>query len=130
WRVRWGAGVLVGIWTVGVLAGAVHPLGYLTAISSLAASTWFLIALGTYHSLRSSETRGTSNRTMWFVTVLLYSPLLLLILPRSSVTILLGLGSMPFQSYLSLVSYEDVRIALRRGSYPALYEIYLNSGAR
>ena len=38
WRALQALFLMVGLWTIGLLAGAVHPLGFLAAIAFLAAS--------------------------------------------------------------------------------------------
>ena len=43
---------LVVLWLIGCAAGAVHPLGLVSAIVVLALLVWFAIALGTYASLK------------------------------------------------------------------------------
>ena len=47
-----GALTLIALWTVGLMAGAVHPLGFLAAVTGLAVVAWFFSALGVSRSLR------------------------------------------------------------------------------
>ncbi len=49
---RRGALTLIALWTVGLMAGAVHPLGFLAAVTGLAVFAWFCSALGVSRSLR------------------------------------------------------------------------------
>ena len=46
WRLRGWLGTLVALWTAGLIAGSIHPLGYVAAITELAATTWFFMAFG------------------------------------------------------------------------------------
>ena len=41
-----GALTPIALWTVGLMAGAVHPLGFLAAVTGLAVFAWFGSALG------------------------------------------------------------------------------------
>jgi ABC-type Na+ efflux pump permease subunit len=115
WRVRYWAAILVGLWATGLLVGAVHPLGFLAAVAGLAASSWFVAALGTYASLRSRTLGEATGRTSMPVLLLTFSWLLPILLPSGAASILMGAGSMPLQVCLSLVSYDDVHSALSTG---------------
>ena len=46
WKMRGAGGLLVVLWTVGLLAGAVHPLGYASAIAGLGVNGHVVIDLG------------------------------------------------------------------------------------
>jgi ABC-type Na+ efflux pump permease subunit len=46
WKIRDGAFTLLGLWTIGLISGAVHPLGFLLATALLAATGAFFIAQG------------------------------------------------------------------------------------
>lgn len=120
WGVKRGATVIVVLWMIALVAGAVHPLGFAMAIVGFGVSTWFLVAFATYQSLCASDVRVANNRVLLFITFVIFSPLLLSFLPRGGPFIMIGAGSLPFQSYLSLVSYEDFERALRSGLFPSL----------
>jgi ABC-type transport system involved in multi-copper enzyme maturation permease subunit len=64
WNIRHTAGVLVGLWGVGLLVGSLHPLGVLAALAELAAFTAFTAALGTWISLRARHTMQALARVM------------------------------------------------------------------
>jgi ABC-type transport system involved in multi-copper enzyme maturation permease subunit len=118
WKVRWGALVLVVLWSVGVLAGSIHPLGFGAALLALIASIWLMTALGTYASLVSRDTAQASNRALIPALLLSGSFLVCYLGPRNT-TVVLGAGSAPFVNYLSLVSHADVRdVAINRGRKP------------
>src|SRR5262249_33660196 len=44
WRARWAPIALVALWGVGVVGGAVHPLGFVAALVVLAAFTALFVA--------------------------------------------------------------------------------------
>jgi hypothetical protein len=120
--------VLVVLWTVGLLSGAIHPLGYLAALAWLAVSTWFLVALGTALSLRARDAKHATGRVVTPVSLLVFSALLLLVFPPAGRSVLLAVGSVPFLADLSLVSYEEVRVMLHTGSFPRLDAMRLGTG--
>ncbi len=47
---------IVALWLIGLLAGAVHPLGLINAAVVMGVMTWFVVALGTFTSLRAKAT--------------------------------------------------------------------------
>jgi hypothetical protein len=129
WRARWGAVVLVGLWTIGLAAGAVHPAGYVFTLLSFAAATWLYAALAISFALRARDTRQANNRVLTLVMALMCAPLVLLLVPWAGSSVVIGFTSAPFDSYLSLLSYEDVRAALRRGTFPQLRALSLETRA-
>jgi len=55
WRVRGILAILLLVWLIGLICGAVHPLGFLLAIVSTSIYLTFIAVLGTYLSLRSKS---------------------------------------------------------------------------
>ena len=53
WRVRGILAALLFVWLIGLICGAVHPLGFLLAIVATSIDLAFIAVLGTYLSLRS-----------------------------------------------------------------------------
>src|SRR5262249_47493406 len=53
WRLRGLIAIPCVLWTVGLLCGAVHPLGLILALLELAASSWFFLALGAIGAVRA-----------------------------------------------------------------------------
>jgi hypothetical protein len=104
---RGGALILIGLWTVGLMAGAVHPLGFLAAVTGLAVSAWFYSALGVSGSLREGGMERTGH------------PLALL------VRIVVAVGAMYLLwaisvalAWASLLTYEDVHSVVHSGAFP------------
>ena len=128
WKVRWGLIVLSLLWSVGLLAGAVHPLGFTAALVLLGAATWLMVALGTFMSLVSRDTAQASNRTL--IPVLLLSGSFVAIYlsgPRG--TILLGAASAPIVNCLVLMSDRDVSAIVNgQGAFPLLAELGISTG--
>jgi hypothetical protein len=123
WKVRWGFLLLSLLWSLGVLAGAVHPLGFAAAVVVLAVATWFTVALGIFMSLVSRDTAQASSRTL--VPVLLLSAsFLVCYLPGRAATILMGAGSVPLVNWLALLSYRDVsQVRIGEENFSPLWEI-------
>ena len=128
WKVRWGLIQLGVLWSVGLLAGAVHPLGFAAAVVLLGVATWFMVALGTFMSLVSRDSAQASNRTL--IPVLLLSGSFLIgYVPTRYATILMGAASVPLVNWLSLVSYRDVgAIVMGQGAFGSLAEIGIFTG--
>jgi hypothetical protein len=111
WKVRWAALMVVAPWTVGLAAGAVHPLGYLAAVAFLAASAIFLAHLGLLMALQeyNPETQKKAD------TKLVHLPIALI----GSVVLLVGPVTL---AWASLLTYEDVAAAIRGGLLPEIRE--------
>jgi hypothetical protein len=107
WKVRWAVFLLVVLWSVGLLAGALHPLGFVAALVLLGVSSWFMAALGTYASLVSRDTPQASSRTLVPV-LLLTGSFVACYLPPRIATVVMGSASAPFVNWLSLASYGDI----------------------
>ncbi len=132
WKVRWMALLLITLWSAGVMAGSIHPLGFGAAVVLLVVSIWLTTALGTYASLFSRDTAQASNRALIPVLLLSCSFLACYVVRRHT-TVVLGAGSAPFVNWLSLVSHADVRaVVINRGEKPfdPIREVGLNTDER
>jgi hypothetical protein len=130
WKARWGIFLLLTLWSAGLLAGSIHPLGVAAAFLLLIASTWFAAALGTCASLVSREVAHATARTT-IPLILLTGTFLFCYFSNRSTSIVLGAGSVPFVNVLCLVSYRDVSEAMGQGAFSYLTEIaiFTNEGA-
>ena len=128
WNVRAGLLLLGLLWSVGLLAGALHPLGFAVALVLLGVATWFMVALGTFMSLVSRDAAQASNRTLIPVLILSGS-FLVVYLPHRNATILMGVASVPLVNWLSLLSYHDIgAIVSGQGTIRELAEIGVSTG--
>src|SRR3954449_3912195 len=102
-----GTFILIALWTVGLMAGAVHPLGFLAAVTGLAAPAWFCSALGVSRSLREGGMKRAGH------------PLALVVrrVAALGVTLLVGAISGAL-AWSSLLSYEDVSSVVHSGAFP------------
>jgi ABC-type Na+ efflux pump permease subunit len=111
---------LIGLWTVGLLAGAVHPIGFLAALTSLIVYGGFASALGSsnlsrYHSPEVGYPGSWPLRLLSLIGVFIFVPL-----------------ATPFLAYSSLFTYEDVLAVIHGGPIPQLSSSSLKkvAGAR
>jgi hypothetical protein len=119
WRARSAGLTLFALWVVGLVAGAVHPLGFLSAVTGLIVIGPLYAALGVSLSLQIGERKQTNNVIL--VLALCVLPLcgMAIMLP-SSASILLGACSAPLLVWSSLFSYEDVQSLVHSGVLPQL----------
>jgi ABC-type Na+ efflux pump permease subunit len=123
WRLRGAIAILLILWTIGLIAGAVHPLGYVVTLLVLAASTWCLVAFGTIASLQPKD-----SAAMLPLGALLFASPLVWWLPSWCSSVLLGAGSPPFVEWVSLVSYRDVRAGMHYAAFPLFEWMAIHTG--
>jgi hypothetical protein len=128
WRTRGLAILMLALWVVGLLAGAVHPLGFLAALIGLGVSGWFLAVLGVSMSLWSRDRAQATGRSLGPLMLFLSLGALPFLLPGTASVVLAG-GTMPFQSWASLLSHEDVHAATHSGAIPQFAAIGIGSRA-
>ena len=107
WKVRWVVLLLVVFWSVGLMTGSLHPLGFVAALGLLAVAIGFMEAMGTYQSLVSRDTPQASNRTLVPALLLMCSFVACFVPPRIA-SVVMGCGSVPFVTMLTLASYADI----------------------
>jgi ABC-type Na+ efflux pump permease subunit len=127
WRARGAGLILIALWTVGLFAGAVHPLGFLNAVAALFVIGAFYAALGVTMSLQISERKHFNKMLILCVLCALPFSGLAILLPGSA-SILLGACSTPFLVWSSLFSYEDVQSLFRSGVLPLLGSTSIKPG--
>ena len=128
WRLRGLIEIIVVLWTIGLIAGAVHPIGYLLAMLNFAASTWLFAVWGVRASTGSKDQAEATGKSINLAFLSLLFLALPALLPNRFNSVLFIAGSHPFVSCLSLASYRDVRAALAHESYPLLEWIGLHTG--
>jgi hypothetical protein len=131
WRVRGLLALMVGLWSVGLAAGALHPLGVLAALVVLIVSTGLTTVIGTALSLWSRD-EGHEARLSPLILLLVVTPIFSGLLPRVLPTevssVLLGAASAPLLLWLALVSWSDVAIGMRSGAFPQLELLGIETG--
>jgi hypothetical protein len=112
-------GATIGVlWGIGLIGGAVHPLGFLNALVVLALLVWFTVALGTYASLHSKVTWKARLLTQG----ILIAPHVCCTLPIPSALWLLGF------SLWSYVEIYEVWIASFWGPMSFFHVVYYVGG--
>jgi ABC-type transport system involved in multi-copper enzyme maturation permease subunit len=127
WNARVPAIVMLALWSIGLLAGAVHPLGFLSALAGLAASSWLLAAAGVAASLWCRDGSQASAAVLWPLTASLGLCALPLVQPGTA-SVLTASATMFFQSWASLLSYEDVRAVIQSQALPQFALLGISSG--
>jgi hypothetical protein len=96
------------MWTVGLLAGGLLPLGVLAALLELFVYCWFTAALGVWISSRARNSSRALFATIFWMLVLNAGYLALI--PATGVleSDHLAVGMMPYMLWLSLVSFPEV----------------------
>jgi ABC-type transport system involved in multi-copper enzyme maturation permease subunit len=128
WRLR-GIGItFLSLWTLGLISGAVHPIGYVAIILTLLSSTAFYLVVGQQVALQVEDQATASGRIMLVVVFPILSGLLPFFAPAAIGSIAWGVASTPLVSCLAFVSYREVSCAWQRAVYPPLEWVGLNSG--
>jgi hypothetical protein len=128
WRLRGLVGTLLVLWTIGLVAGAVHPVAYVTSLLVTAASMWLMLAFGMLASVKARDMASATNQTLWPALLMASSGALPFLLPARCSSVLLGASSAPFVSFLSLMSYRDFRNAFHYPVSPLLQWMMISTG--
>jgi ABC-type transport system involved in multi-copper enzyme maturation permease subunit len=107
WHQRGFAVVLIFLWALGLLTGAVHPLGVLASMALVALLTWFVATVGVYSSLRASSTSRALTSALAILAGFNGYPVILLLWFMGSMSwesSYSALGAMPTLAGWSLVS--------------------------
>jgi ABC-2 family transporter protein len=128
WRVRLLLATLLGLWTIGLACGAIHPLGFVVSVLVLAALLWFMLVFGTYISIEAKDMAAATGPMTGLVLLMTGWGALPFLLPIRLSSVVLGAGSPPFVAFLSLASYRDVRNAFHYPVYPFLRWIQISTG--
>jgi ABC-type transport system involved in multi-copper enzyme maturation permease subunit len=128
WRLRELIAILGILWTIGLITGAIHPLGYITAVLELIASTWFLLAIGAIGGIQHQDVSTAQGKGFVLALFLIGSGVLPLLLPHWLNSVLLGAGSPPFLFWQSLVTYREVDLAIHDSNYMPLQWIGIGTG--
>ncbi|MGP0063223.1 MAG: ABC transporter permease [Isosphaeraceae bacterium] len=112
WSARWAWLSLIVVWAIGLLLGAIHPLGVLAATAIVANAAWLIAATGVFVSCRA---RNSTRALAW-----------------TFIALLIGLGNGPGLLWDSLVSYSEVDQLSLNQALPVLIPLsvtrYLSAG--
>jgi hypothetical protein len=118
WRIRDCIGVLIALWIVGLLAGALHPLGFIAAVLSLGTSIAFFAAWGVYVSLWASTRASAANQTFPIALLIPFCAFFIFLPIQPALRCPLSAGSVPLLTWSALLSYEDVSAMFHSGVFP------------
>jgi hypothetical protein len=118
WRIRHCVVDLIALWLVGLLTGALHPIGFVAALLSLAAPIAFFAAWGVYVSLWASTRASAMNRTLLLALLVPFSAAFFLLPIQPALRCPMAAGSVPLLIWSALLSYEDVSAMLDSGVFP------------
>jgi len=127
WRIRDCVAVLIALWLVGLLAGALHPVGFAAALVSLGASVAFFAAWGVYVSLWARTRAQAINRVLVFALLISLTAPIILLPIAAALRIPITAGSVPFLTWSALLSYEDVSAMFGSGVFPQVASLKLPS---
>jgi ABC-type transport system involved in multi-copper enzyme maturation permease subunit len=104
WRSRGAYSPVFVLWTLGVISGAIHPLGYVVSMLALAASVWLLTNCGVLGSIQATRAENSAAQGVTVPTLLIFTGVLPLLLPVGLNSVLWAVGSTPMIVWTSLVS--------------------------
>jgi hypothetical protein len=99
-------GILI-MWTVGLLAGGLFPLGVLAAVAELLVFCWFTAALGVWISARARNSTRALFATVFAMLALNGGYLILIAAGPNLGSDMACVGMMPYMLWLSLISYRE-----------------------
>jgi hypothetical protein len=119
---------LILLWGLGLVTGAIHPLGFVLTLLALCASTWFLAAWGLFCAIGAKNNAEASNPSLSLALVLMASAALPFLLPAQFSSVLLGAGSPPFVLWLTQFSNRDLRNMMQYSAFPLLSWVGIKTG--
>lgn len=108
--------LLIGFWTVGIMAGAVHPLGFIAALVGMVVIGGFSAAIGVYACLMADGRRNGLSISAVVPNLFCLCGLAIILPGRWSV--LVAAASPSFLAFSSLFSYEDVHTMIHGSVLP------------
>ena len=90
WRMRATLVTVLALWTLGLRAGAIHPIGFFTATVVTAAWTWLFLVFGLHVSLAAKDAGASTGRTMGIMLLTTGSLVLPFMVPGRWNTVCLG----------------------------------------
>jgi ABC-type Na+ efflux pump permease subunit len=124
WRIRPTLITLLILWILGLIVGAIHPLGFIVVLLIMTSAIWCFLTFG----MRSAVFAAGGTPFIGIIMLLTFTAALPFILPTRFSSVLFGFLSLPFDVALALVTYRDIRVAKLDAPYPFLQWIGLNTG--
>jgi ABC-type transport system involved in multi-copper enzyme maturation permease subunit len=130
WRLRTITITVLSLWTLGLLSGALQPLGFIAAVLVLTSSTGLYLVIGLWIALTATDRNTASSRSLTVIFLPMISAALPFLLPARYSSVLWGAGSTPFLASLSLVTHRELHHVLEHplDVYPAIVWLGLHTG--
>jgi ABC-type transport system involved in multi-copper enzyme maturation permease subunit len=128
WRSRGAFGAVLVLWTLGLVAGAIHPLGYLVSVLELAASVGLMAVFGVLGSLQAEKAEAAVGQGLVLTLILMGTGVLPMLLPVGLNSVLWGAASLPLVTWTSLLSYRELSTALASPLHPQFQWVGLPGG--
>jgi ABC-type Na+ efflux pump permease subunit len=128
WRLRYTALTLLVLWTLGLAAGAIHPLGYIAAALVTATACWLYLNFALLASVKATDLARAMNPSIGLYFLVDGLVAFIYLMPRQFGSVLWGVGAPPFVALLSLATYRDVRMLLADSEAPVLKLMNINTG--
>jgi hypothetical protein len=119
WKIRDGAFTLLGLWAIGLISGAIHPVGFLLAVILLLATGAFFIAQGQALALFGlhPDRAGKPAIPTMFLPILITASFVQVAAPM-------------ILAWAALFTYEDFAAILEGGIFPQFSETDLANAMR
>jgi ABC-type transport system involved in multi-copper enzyme maturation permease subunit len=127
WQTRGLAALMLALWIVGLLAGAVHPLGFLATLAGMGVSAGFLAAAGVSASLWSPDRHQATSRVVGPLILFLSLAVLPAFWPGTASAVP-AIVTMPLQTWAALLSYDDVDALVQGRALPGLVPLGVGRG--
>lgn len=128
WIPRWGYVALLVLWLAAVVAGGLHPLAVPAALLIAASWLWLSAAWGVYRSLVCVDLRQATNSTLLPFLATMACGLAPIMLAGRGGSVFMGIGSLPLQEAIALVSYSEAHELFRGGDFLRSGLAELNTG--
>ena len=128
WRLRGLGMIMFFLWTLGLLSGAIHPLGLLVTVLLTVTSTSLFIVFGLRAAVRAPDHSTAYGGALGLPFLTMLSSGLPYLLPAGIGSACSGAGSAPFVAWLSLTSYREMHNVWQLRVNPAFEWIKLDSG--
>ncbi len=130
WRTDLLPGLMLALWTLGLITGAVHPIGFVAVLAELGISTWFATMTAGLVTLWSRSREQANGRVFFPIFAMNMAVMFIGAVPKRFASVFLGIGSIPFMGALALLSYDDVRDAVSIGRVSATGRARHSRGGR
>ena len=129
WRFRLGIGTLILLWTLDLLTGSLHPLGFVLSLTVITCWVVFLAVWGLIASIKTADPTRDANGSQTLVAMLLNATAALpFLLPSGLNSVLWGSCSPLLILWITQFSNRDFRHLSFSETFPHLQWIGIATG--